>query len=218
MLSAFNFIYTSFLHLDELGQNFFLNFHRFIIQVNNETLFIDQLKNRDETALSKLYDKYSGAIYGVIIRMCRNEEIAQEILQETFLKAWDKSHLYDASKGKFYTWLYRIARNTTLNFLRKEEKLIQTEDLSVYKDEEEGVEEHSALHTELKGALAKLDAHHQKALKLVYFNGLTHKEAHEEMDVPLGTFKSYVRQAVEKLRVVYAKELLLLICIIELLT
>ncbi len=186
--------------------------------MNNETLFIDRFKNRDEAALSKLYDKYSGAIYGVIIRMCRNEVVAQEILQETFMKAWDKSHLYDASKGKFYTWLYRIARNTTLNFLRKDDKLIQTEDLSVYKDEEESVAYDSELHIELKGALSKLEVHHQKALQLVYFNGLTHKEAHEEMGVPLGTFKSYVRQAVEKLRLVYAKELLLLICLIELLT
>ncbi|WP_420573318.1 RNA polymerase sigma factor [Kordia sp.] len=184
--------------------------------MKNETIIIERFQNRDEAALSKLYDKYSGAIYGVIIRMCRNEETAQEILQETFMKAWDKSHLYDASKGKFYTWLYRIARNTTLNFLRKDDKLIQTDDLSVYKDE--GVEENQELHIELKGALAKLDAHHQKALRLVYFNGLTHKEAHEEMGVPLGTFKSYVRQAVEKLRVLYAKELLLLICILELLT
>lgn len=183
--------------------------------MKNDTLLIERFQNRDEAALSKLYDNYSGAIYGVIIRMCRNEEVAQEILQETFMKAWNKSHLYDSSKGKFYTWLYRIARNTTLNFLRKDTKLIQTEDLSVYKDE--GVEEKHELHTELKGALSKLDAHHQKALRLVYFNGLTHKEAHEEMGVPLGTFKSYVRQAVEKLRVVYAKELMLLICILKLL-
>jgi RNA polymerase sigma-70 factor (ECF subfamily) len=184
--------------------------------VKNDSILIERFQNGNEAALSKLYDNYSGAIYGVIIRMCRNEEAAQEILQETFMKAWNKSHLYDASKGKFYTWLYRIARNTTLNFLRKDTKLIQTEDLSVYKDE--GVEENQELHTELKGALSKLDVHHQKALQLIYFNGLTHKEAHEEMGVPLGTFKSYVRQAVQKLRVVYAKELLLLICIIELLT
>lgn len=184
--------------------------------MKDDSIIIERFQNRDETALSKLYDRYSGAIYGVIIRMCRNEEAAQEILQETFMKAWDKSHLYDASKGKFYTWLYRIARNTTLNFLRKDDKLIQTEDLSVYKDE--GVEEDSNSHIELKGALAKLDVHHQKALKLVYFNGLTHKEAHEEMGVPLGTFKSYVRQAVTRLREVYAKEVLILICILELLT
>ena len=184
--------------------------------MNNDNLLIERFQNRDEHALSKLYDKYSGAIYGVIIRMCRNEEAAQEILQETFMKAWDKSHLYDATKGKFYTWLYRIARNTALNFLRKHDKLIQTEDLSVYKDE--GDEEDKDSNVELKGALSKLEAHHQKALRLIYFNGLTHREAHEEMGVPLGTFKSYVRQAVDKLRDIYAKELLIVLCIIEWMT
>lgn len=184
--------------------------------MKNDTFLIERFQNGDEAALSKLYDMYSGAIYGVIIRMCRKEEIAQEILQETFMKAWDKSHLYDASKGKLYTWLYRIARNTTLNSLRKQDKLIQTEDLSVYKDE--GVTENQELHIELKGVLAKLEPHHQKAIQLVYFNGLTHREAHEEMGVPLGTFKSYVRQAVEKLRTHYSKDSLILICIIELLT
>ncbi|PTX58377.1 RNA polymerase sigma-70 factor (ECF subfamily) [Kordia periserrulae] len=188
---------------------------RFISKVKDDSILIERFQNRDETALSKLYDMYSGAIYGVIIRMSRNEEAAQEILQETFIKAWNKSHLYDATKGKFYTWLYRIARNTTLNFLRKKDNLIQMEDLSVYKDE--GEEAHDDLHTELKGALAKLDAHHQKALKLIYFNGLTHREAHEEMGVPLGTFKSYVRQAIKKLREVYDQESLMLICILELL-
>ncbi len=174
---------------------------------------IKRLQNQDNKALSIIYDRYSGALYGVILRICKNEEQAQDLLQETFLKIWQKSNQYDPSKGKFFTWSYRIAKNLTLNALRNPRKLIQNEDLSVYKDEE--VEESGSDLLELNGSLKKLEPHHQKALELVYFHGLTHHEAHEEMNVPLGTFKSYIRQALKKLREAYQKELMILWIIIE---
>ena len=98
----------------------------------SDQLLIKNLQNKDEHALSKLYDKYSPAIYGVIIRMCKNEAQAQNLLQDTFMTVWEKSHQYNPEKGKFYTWAYRIAKNKVLNFLRKSNQLIQNEDLSVY--------------------------------------------------------------------------------------
>lgn len=169
---------------------------------------IRRLQNRESKALSTIYDRYSGAIYGVIIRICKNEEQAQDLLQETFLKIWQKADQYDPKKGKFFTWTYRIAKNITLNSLRKPVKLIQNEDISVYKDE--GIEENVTDTLALDGSLKQLEPHHQKALELIYFNGLTHREAHEEMNVPLGTFKSYVKQALKKLRQAYQKEVMLL--------
>lgn len=165
----------------------------------SDQLLIKNLQNKDEHALSKLYDKYSPAIYGVIIRMCKNEAQAQNLLQDTFMTVWEKSHQYNPEKGKFYTWAYRIAKNKVLNFLRKSNQLIQNEDLSVYSNKEER-EDISIDRLALNGSFKKLEPHHQRALQLVYFQGLTHREAHEEMDVPLGTFKSYVQQALKKLR------------------
>ncbi|WP_298311145.1 RNA polymerase sigma factor [uncultured Aquimarina sp.] len=174
---------------------------------------IKKLQSQDSYALSKVYDLYSGALYGVILRMCKDEPLAQDLLQETFMKIWQKSHTYNPEKGKFFTWSYRIARNITLNALRKKNVLIQNEDLSVYKDRSTSEVEKETL--ELDGSLKKLEPHHQKALELVYFNGLTHREAHEEMDVPLGTFKSYIKQALKKLRESYKEELLVVWIIIE---
>ena len=165
------------------------------------------VSKKDKDALYGIYDKYSGALYGVILRMCQNEATAQDLLQETFVKIWQKIDSYDATKGKFYTWAYRIAKNTTLNALRKEDLLIQSEDLSVYKDKTQ--DETAQDYMELNGAIKKLEPHHQEAISLVYFRGYTHREAYLEMGVPLGTFKSYVRQALHLLRENYNTELII---------
>ena len=73
--------------------------------MQNDNTLIQDLKNKDERALSLLYDNYSGAIYSVILKMIRDEGKAQDLLQETFMTVWDKAESYDADKGRFYTWV-----------------------------------------------------------------------------------------------------------------
>ena len=182
--------------------------------MQNDNFLIQQLKDRDERALSLLYDKYSGAIYSVILKMMRDEGKAQNLLQDTFMTVWEKAENYDASKGRFYTWIYRIAKNKVLNVLRKTDPLIQTEDFSVYDTKEDAISI-DAEYLELNGAVTKLEAHHKQAIELVYFKGMTHREAHQLMDVPLGTFKSYVRQALKQLRESYAKTISILLLILN---
>ncbi|MBC3844882.1 sigma-70 family RNA polymerase sigma factor [Winogradskyella echinorum] len=182
--------------------------------MQNDNTLIQQLKSKDERALSILYDKYSGAIYGVIIKMIRDEGKAQNILQDTFMTVWDKAENYDANKGRFYTWVYRIAKNKTLNVLRKSDPFIQTDDFSVYTNKKEDISIDSE-YLELNGAVKQLEDHHKEAIELVYFKGLTHREAHIEMDVPLGTFKSYVRQALKQVREIYSRTLSLIILILN---
>jgi RNA polymerase sigma-70 factor (ECF subfamily) len=183
--------------------------------MTQDKALILKLKSKDETALGHIYDKYSAALYGVIIRMCKDEDAAKNILQDTFLTIWEKCDGYDFEKGSFYTWSYRIAKNKTLNFLRKPNHLIQIEDLSVYKDRTEDVLNDIIDDLKLKGSIKRLELHHQRAIELVYFNGLTHREAHEEMNVPLGTFKSYIKQALKQLQESYVKILSFLMILIE---
>lgn len=182
--------------------------------MSDDKALILKLQSKDETALGLIYDKYSAALYGVIIRMCKDEDVAKNLLQDTFMTIWEKSESYDFDKGRFYTWAYRIAKNKTLNFLRKTDKLIQVEDLSVYTNRTEEVTD-KLDYLKLKGTIKRLDAHHQRAIELVYFNGLTHREAHEEMNVPLGTFKSYIKQALKQLQQSYLKMVTFLIILTE---
>lgn len=179
----------------------------------NEDLQIQRLKKGDKNALYALYDKYSGALFGVVLRMCRDRELAEDILQEIFITIWEKIVQYDPEKGKFYTWAYRIARNTTLNALRKTDPLIQKGDMSVYNTVEEKSEVQDF--DVLTGEIHKLEEHHRKVIELVYFKGYTHREAHKLMGVPLGTFKSYVRQALQQLRENYPSAMALLLLCLE---
>ncbi|MDO1499971.1 RNA polymerase sigma factor [Winogradskyella maritima] len=182
--------------------------------MESDLIHIKQLQNKNQDGFSELYDKYSGAIYMVILKMIRNEVVAQELLQDTFMTVWNKSHQYNSDKGRFYTWVYRIARNKTLNHIRKEKNLIQTEDLGVYTNKEESVTIDPE-NPELQGRIKQLQPHHQKAIELVYFSGLTHREAHKELDVPLGTFKSYVQQALRELRNLYKSSMVLLFLLLK---
>jgi RNA polymerase sigma-70 factor (ECF subfamily) len=174
---------------------------------------IRKVLHKDRKALPLLYDKYSGALFGVILRICRNQALAEDVLQETFLKIWENIGAYNADKGRFYTWAYRIAKNTALNAVRKSDMLIQNEDLSVLKDR--GATETEIDVQKLNGALSRLEPHHQEAISLVYFRGYTHREANEEMGVPLGTFKSYVRQAIQLLRESYQVGIALLVWLMD---
>ncbi len=178
-------------------------------QQPEDIAIINRLKGKDKDALYLLYDKYSSALFGVILRMCRNQSLAEDLLQETFVKIWQKIDMYDPNKGRFYTWAYRIAKNTTLNQIRKPDLLIQSEELGV--DTNKTTPEDSPLDfAELNGAINKLEPHHKEAITLVYFKGYTHREANIAMGVPLGTFKSYIRQALQVLRESYSQALVLL--------
>ena len=169
-----------------------------------ETQLLERFQDGDSRALSELYDRYSGAIYATLLRMCSDSDLANDALQETFISIWQNRERYDPDKGRFYTWAYRIGRNKMLNFLRNSPDLIQNEDLGVYEDKVSADAPNVDL-PQLQGALATLEPHHQRALELVYFSGLTHQQAHQEMEVPLGTFKSYVRQALKALRKAYGE-------------
>lgn len=163
----------------------------------NERELVRRMRQGDHAAYMALYDQFSPALYGVILRMCRDRDTANDLLQQSFIKIWENRDSYDPSKGKFYTWAFRISRNVTLNDFRKRGRLIQSEDPSVYIKETDNSEE---LPIDVSGLLKSLEEHHRKAIELVYYKGLTHRQAHKRMDVPLGTFKSYIRQALRELR------------------
>lgn len=161
---------------------------------------VEMLRHQDRKAFNYLYDNYSDALYGVVLKLVRTEETAQDLLQEIFVKIWKNIAQYDVGKGRLFTWMLNIARNTSIDYLRVNRPEIQDIESAVY-----WVEEHQEIHNdldakELREVVSQLKPEQQTLIEMVYWGGYTHEETAQRLDMPLGTVKTRVRSALRDLR------------------
>ena len=165
---------------------------------------VSQFQKKDEKAFEKLYNMYNQSMHGVIFNIVRDHEIAEEIMQDVFIKAWEKADTYNASKGRFFTWLLNISRNAAIDKTRSKayKKSGQNLNSDYFVD---------ILHTKdnlndqtdaigIKKFVDKLADKCIKIIELLYFKGFTQKEASEELDMPIGTIKTRNRNCIKELR------------------
>lgn len=165
---------------------------------------VDLLKKKDETAFGVLYDNYSAALYGVITRIIENEEAAQDILQEVFVKIWKNAGSYDAGKGRLFTWMLNIARNAAIDATRSKQ-FRQGSQIRSIEDSVSTVNRQSKIitpvdHIGIKDVLDKLKDEHRIIIDMLYFGGYTQEEVSQELNMPLGTVKTRSRAAIQHLR------------------
>lgn len=162
------------------------------------------LAQGDKRALNLLYENYSSTLYGVILKITKDDALAQDALQESFIKIWKNSKKYDRKKAKLFTWLYRIARNTAIDKLRsynnRSGKEIQIEASNVYRLPTAELNQDVL---DLKKHVATLDEKYQIVLGALFFEGMTQQEASEELNIPLGTIKSRLKIGLRELKKVY---------------
>lgn len=169
----------------------------------SEDELVGLLKSRNQQAFSYLYDNYAGAINGIIVRLTGNNQLAEDILQEVFIKIWDKISDYDAGKGKLFTWMVRLARNLTIDTFRskgyKKQQQIATDENSVsnYSD---GTSIAKFDTIDISKNLATLKPEHRLIIDLAYFGGFTQEEVSKQTGLPLGTVKTRMRSAILELR------------------
>jgi RNA polymerase sigma factor (sigma-70 family) len=170
----------------------------------SETELIDALRGKQRIAMEALYDMYSASLHGIIIRIVPQDEIAEDLLQETFVKIWNSFPSFDSSKGRLFTWMVNIARNVSIDKIRSKDyrnnsKNQDLENTVNYVDERRN----TSINPEVLGVkdlVEKLKPEQKSILDLVYFKGYTHVEAAEELDIPLGTVKTRLRMAIITLR------------------
>lgn len=165
----------------------------------------EELSLGNEAALAFIYDNYSGALYGVLLKILREPELCQDLLQESFVKIWRYREKFDSSKATLYTWMLNITRNNAIDYLRSKRNKNQQQNRSidnhVYGLESD--QKFNPQHIGLNELVRKLPEDQQQIIQLSYFEGYTQSEISEEFDIPLGTVKSRARAALQKLKTLF---------------
>lgn len=169
-----------------------------------EMKLVEGLKAGQKSAIEQLYKMYASSLLGVITRIVKYDEVAEDILQDTFLKIWKSVGQYDPSKGRLFTWMVNLARNTAIDQVRSKYYTNQgkTDDIN-----EVLVDDFNHQQTELnpeiigvKQLVLNLKSDQKAILDLFYFEGYTHTEVAEKLDIPLGTVKTKIRLSILALR------------------
>ena len=173
---------------------------------NNEPLDQDLVRaiaGGDQASLGRLYDRYSGLVYSVALRVLRDTAAAEEILQDVFMQLWRKASQFDAQRGSLPAWLLVITRNRAISRLRRRDPVSEAtmEEASVsmpYRLDNFLIQQE--LLGKVRMAMDGLPASQREMLELAYFEGLSHSEIAERTGEPLGTIKTRLRSGVQTLR------------------
>lgn len=172
---------------------------------NRDAELYQKMINGDKQALENLYDQYEKLLYSFVIKISSDQTLAEEVLQEVFIKLWTHKAKYDDSKGKFSSWLVTITRYTAIDLIRANKKH------SVSLEEETDVPEEKTKSTEdlvewketgavMKQAVQKLSEDQRQMVDLFYFKGLSQRKIAEQCNLPLGTVKGRIRLALKHLK------------------
>jgi RNA polymerase sigma-70 factor (ECF subfamily) len=169
--------------------------------VSDEVLVQRVAQAGDERALSELYDRYAGLIYGAGVRYLGDRTLAEDLVQEVFTAVWRSATSFDPSRASFATWVYRITRNRATDLIRRRLARVRTVggEARLEPGEDDPAGELSR-GFDVASALSRLSPTHREVLELAYFHGLSQSEISRRTNTPLGTVKSRTTAALRALR------------------
>ncbi|MCI0734751.1 MAG: sigma-70 family RNA polymerase sigma factor [Beijerinckiaceae bacterium] len=161
---------------------------------------LEAVASGDRTAFRTLYDSSAPILFAICVRLTRDREVAQDVLQEAMTRIWRKAHLFDATKGNALAWMTVVTRNCALS------RIAAAPPPSLSLDEEgvlAAIEVRSSSDpvtaADVRQCLKKLNEKYRKCVTLIYLNGLSYEELAAHMGAPLGSVKSWVHRAVREL-------------------
>jgi RNA polymerase sigma-70 factor, ECF subfamily len=170
---------------------------------------MERVLRRDASAMETLYDRYGRPVYSLVLRISQQPASAEEIVQDVFMQLWKSADRFEASRGSLAPWLFTMARNRALDFLRlKSEKQRRREDsseeefpvMAVERPDAEGAIDLSRRTEKVRALMASLPEAQRRAIELAFFDGLSHSEIAASMGEALGTVKSWIRGGLLRLR------------------
>ena len=174
-----------------------------------DAALMERVQQRDSTALEVLYDRYGRPVYSLVLRISQQPASAEEIVQDVFLQLWRSAERFQISRGPLEPWLFAMARNRALDFLRlKREKQRRREDSTdsdlpfsaVARPDPEGDIDRSRRTERVRALMSSLPDAQRRAIELAFFEGMSHSEISEAMGEALGTVKSWIRGGLLRLR------------------
>ena len=178
---------------------------------------VAQMRADGRQAIGLILEKYGDALYGVVLKITGSREVSEDLMQEAFLKIWKNANSYDERKGRLFTWLINIVRNTAIDKVRTQKFQRNRKSVPVEKtvyENESLSEEMNIADVGLQRAINNLEPKYRQIIDLLYLRGYTQREVTEEFDIPLGTVKTRVKIAIRELRKVLTdKELMWIILI-----
>lgn len=172
--------------------------------------WLSAVAREDSDALRKLYDYSSPKLFGFALRILSKKEWAEEALQESFVSIWQHAGSYQASLAAPMTWMTTIVRNKCYDLLRRlddtaelDSEIFDQEIMDAMESPEPGPLQALQLSGEaraLAGCMGRLEALHRQAIALSFYHDLSHGEVAEQLKLPLGTVKTWIRRGLERLR------------------
>jgi len=194
--------FQNFAQIANLLKNLFIFVSKDAIMTQEELLPL--IMTKDERAFTHVYDMYSKSLFAVINNLVNDREEAEDVLQEVFVKIWKNIDSYNESKGRFYTWIVNIARNSSIDKLRskgfsnKQKNLSSDNFVHLLDDSNKMV--HKIDTIGIREFVNKLKPKCIRIIDLLFFKGYTQQEASDELQIPLGTVKTQNRTCINDLR------------------
>ncbi len=173
----------------------------------SDAALMQQLIDRAPGALEALYDRYSRAVYSLVLRTAQHAANAEEIVQDVFLQLWRNAHRYQPSRGRLEAWLFTLARNRALDYVRmkrekqrRREETLDVQPAAVVAPNPESTIDRERRAKRVRSLMRSLPEVQRRAIELAFFEGMTHSEVSAALQEPLGTVKSWIRNGLLRLR------------------
>jgi RNA polymerase sigma-70 factor, ECF subfamily len=177
------------------------------LRMAEDPALVRRLKAHEPKAMNELYDRYGRVAYSLIYRIVRNSSTAEDLVQETFLRVWNRVQSFDAERGALGAWVLTVARNRAIDYLRSVDGRMEASAIELDHLERPGLFaklDATALAIDrvrrLKSAFEKLTPAQRQVIELAYYEGMSQTEMAERLKQPLGTVKTWTRSALKILR------------------
>ncbi|HEY1059047.1 MAG TPA: sigma-70 family RNA polymerase sigma factor [Limnobacter sp.] len=175
---------------------------------------IERIANRDRRAFEELYRLTSRKMFAVAMRIVREPGVAQDVIQDSYIRLWRYAHTFNAKLSAPETWLHQVVRNRALDLISQQGHALNCISIDQFADDEDGesnalFEEHGHHADEgdsgqvMRDCVQKLEGKYRQVLTLAYNHGMSHAEIADHLDVPLGTVKTWARRGLIELKAVY---------------